>query len=431
MKRILGIALAAILLMLGYSFAAADGMARLHLSTDISQGNGGDIVTLSLSLTAENLGGMQTTIRWNEGYLTYVEDSAAYSDDFADSAALSMINDTAAGSIRLVYGNTEGYTAENEAVFSAQFRLSDDVSGDTTFSFDGVKLTDASSSLAAMEFETVEATVTTPAYYAGNVYLYLNSDHSSPRIGDVVTVSMHVDSSDYSVGSLQGTVSYDTEVFEYVNDSAVFSDAASDAAFTQDINANTPGMLKFAYGSLEGCPNGTLMTAQFKVIGDRQSYSYICLSDAMATNTETGRLSKMDCYTSDAFFSIQKHPEVLYYTAKIDESGVYNGETITLKISAEGITLGGFQATLSYNPDELEYVEGSGAFTDAFADKASISMVNDATAGAIKLIYSSTEGFTPDGGDIFTAQFSIRRCGVDFEPIVLAGIKTTNASADE
>ena len=429
MRKILTVALALLLLM-GCAAAAEEGSVQLNLSADIAEGYGGDVVTLSLSLTAENLGGLQTTVGWNEGYLTYIEDSAAFAEDFTADAEMGIINDAAEGSIRLVYGNTSGYTAENECVFTAQFRLNDDTAGYTVFELSDTKATDASAELNAMTVEASEAGVQTLLYDAGNVYLTLCSDTSEMYVGDVVTIILDMSADGSDVGSLQGTIHFDPTMLEYVADSAAFSDAAVDAAFTQIINDDAEGQLSFVYGSLTGCPQGTLMTAQFEIISDWNEYGYMWLSDAKATNAETDRLSMMNCWAYDMSFCIQRRPDVLYYTTRIDETGIYNGDTAALKISADGVTMGGLQATVCYNPDQLEYVADSAAFADAFADCAAISMINDSVAGEIKLIYSSTDGYSPDGEDIFAAEFTVKTCEVDIDPITVSDIKTTNASSD-
>ena len=62
--------------------AQAQGEAALTLSSSAGSGYGGDEITVSLALTAENLGGLQTSLIWNSGYLTYVEGSAAFSSAF-------------------------------------------------------------------------------------------------------------------------------------------------------------------------------------------------------------------------------------------------------------------------------------------------------------------------------------------------------------
>lgn len=431
MKKYLCTALIAILLAVSCTCAQAGQMAQLTLTTDISEGYGADIVTLSLKMSAQNLGGMQTTIRWNDGYLTYVEDSAEFADAFAADAMMCMINDSTPGSLRLVYGNVSGYNADNETVFTAKFRLNDNTSGNTVFSFADTKLTDASAELSTIQCETAGATVRTQVYNPGSVSLRLERDVYRPTYGDVVTVTMKVTPSGAEVGSLQGTITYDPAVFEYVADSAVFSEDAEKAAFIHLINSNEAGALKFVYGSLTGCPEGVFLTVKFKVIGEKNTYSYVRLADAKATNTETDRLSQMTCSTSYASFNIQQRLNMIKYTARIEETGVHNGASVVLRISADGVDVGGLQATVSYNPEQLEYMKGTATLTDAFTDAASICMVNDATSGKIRLVYLNTDGYTPDGADIFTAEFVVKTCDTELDPITMDGIKTTNASAEE
>lgn len=67
---------------------------------------------------------LQTSLSWNTGCLNYVEGSASFSDAFTKDAMVSQINPSE-GCIRLAYGNTKGYTAQNETVFTAKFRLAE------------------------------------------------------------------------------------------------------------------------------------------------------------------------------------------------------------------------------------------------------------------------------------------------------------------
>lgn len=411
-------------------FAAAEEPAQLRIELDRTEGYGGDLVTLSLYLTAENLGGLQTTIQWNGGYLSYVEGSAAFDAAFTQNAQMSMINDDLENGIRLVYGNTAGYSAADALIFTAQFQLSSGVNGATTFAFSDTKLTNASVDLAQLAVETSGAAVTTSIYSAGDAYLRLSRDVAQPYIGDTITVSMHVSSTGDPIGSLQGTITYDTSIFEYVEGSAAFSEAGQASAFTQIINADTDGQLNFVYGSLTGCPEGDLLSMQLKVIGGQNGYRYIQLQDAKASNVSADHLTMMTCHTTNAYVYPQLRPEVLYYTLKQDAATVSHGDTVTLNLSAEGVAFGGLQVTLNYNAEQLEYVDGSAAFTSDFASSAAISMVNDSAAGVIKLIYSNVGGYTPIGEDIFTAQFVVKDC-IEVDPVTLTDIKTTNTSADD
>ena len=64
MRKILALTLVSILLILFCgAYVSAESAALLKLETDITEGYGGDVVTLSLRLSAEKLGGIQTDIQ--------------------------------------------------------------------------------------------------------------------------------------------------------------------------------------------------------------------------------------------------------------------------------------------------------------------------------------------------------------------------------
>jgi len=432
LKHLTRILLLALLLCLCCTPAAQAEGAALTLSSSADVGYGGDEITISLALTAESLGGLQTTLTWNSGYLTYVEDSAAFSDIFTASAMTSMINDNVENRITLVYGNTSGYTAESEVIFTARFLLTEDVSGDTVFSLTGTKATDASSSLTSLDVETGTACVTTQIFDAGQVSMSIETSDGSPRLGSRITIMVNLASCSEAVGSLQGTLRYDPSILEYVAGSAAFSDEASSLAFTKMINDSKTGEIRYVYAAMNGFSGYQFITMEFDVIGGVNGWCELWLQDLKATNARTDRLALMNTDYWSCYLSPQGEPDTLYLTTWLYEGGYYvpYGSTVTLAIRADGLTFGGLQAVVNYNPDQLTYVPGSAAYSSAFRQGASVTMINDAATGQLKLVYANSNGYTPDNSDIFTAQFVINEIGYLGDPITLSGLKATNTGAD-
>lgn len=407
---------------------AENAPVDMALTLSADEGYGGDEITLSLVLTAQQLGAVQTTIAWNEGYLSYVEGSAAFTDAFTASAAAVMIGENNPGSLRLVYANTNGYTAQQEVVFTARFRLAEGVSGYTTFTMASTKATNAASSLEELAVQTGSAQVYTKVFSAGSAYASVTPASTRPDVGSTIGVDVSL-RADERIGSLQGTLVYDPNVFEYVADSAVFSDAYLSAAFTQLINTATPGRIQFVYASTTGCESGAALHLQLKVIGGVDHSSRISLEDMKVTNARTDHLALMNCYPSGVTLYPQGLPNVVYYTLSRQETQVAWGDTVTLRLSASGVKLGGLQGVIGYNAQQLTYVPGSAAFTPAFKTGAMISLINDQTPGKISLVYSIPDGYTPDGSDIFTARFVVNALGA-LDPITFTGVHSTNAEAD-
>lgn len=431
MKHLTSVFLLALLLCLCCLPAAqAEGTAILTLTSSADSGYGGDEITLSLALTAENLGGLQTALTWNSGYLTYVEGSAAFSDSFTQSAMTSMINDSGENRITLVYGNTGGYTAQDEVIFTARFLLNEDVSGDTTFTLSGTKASDASSSLSALSVETSTACVTTQIFDAGSVMMNVEVSESSPRLGSRITVTLNLYSYTEAVGSLQGSFRYDPNVLQYVTGSAAFSEDASSTAITKLINDSTAGKINFVYASTSGCTAYEFITMEFEVIGGVNNWYNLTVDSMKATNARTDHLALMNAGCWSASLWPQGEPDTVYLTTWLHEGGyVPCGSTVTLALRADGMTFGGLQCVVNYDPDQLSYVPGSAAYSAAFREDASITMINDATDGQLRLVYANPNGYTPDNSDILTAQFVIRETGY-LNDITLTGLKATNTGAD-
>lgn len=410
--------------------AQAEGGAVLELSSSAATGYGGDEITVSLALTADSLGGLQTTLAWNEGYLTYVEGSAEFAETFTENAMTSMINDGTDGRITLVYGNTSGYTAEAEVVFTARFLLTENASGDTTFSLEGTKATDASADLASLSVETATATVTTQIFDAGSVNLSIATTDSSPRIGETFTVTLKVSSFTDTVGSMQGVLVYDPAVLKYVEDSAAFSEEASSAALTKLINTGTAGEVRFVYASMDGCSTGAFITLDFEVVGGVNGSYKLKVDELKATNTQTDHLALMNATCGNCWIYPEGEPDTVYLTTYMPSGRYcYCGDTITVMIRAEGIAFGGLQGVLNYNTEQYAYVDGSAAYTSAFKSDATITMINGATAGQIRLVYTNANGYEPDGSDVFTAQFVVKKSG-SLDKITLSDLKASNAGAE-
>ena len=100
-----------------------------------------------------------------------------------------------------------------------------------------------------------------------------------------------------------------------------------------------------------------------------------------------------------------------------------NGEAFRVELIAEEITIGGLQATISYDPSAAQCV--SAAFAEPFRSAAMIQMVNRSEPGSIKLVYSSTEGYSAAGEVIFAAEFTAEEGQI---VLTLADAKCTNVN---
>ena len=432
MKHLIRTCLLALLLCLCILCAAQAQSASLTLSSSAQSGYGGDEITVSLALTAEEVGGLQTTLTWNSGCLTYVEGSAAFSDAFISGTMMAMINDGSENSITLVYGNINGYTAQDEVIFTARFRLNDGVSGDTTFSLISTKATDASASLSALMMETNTVCVSTAIFDAGSVCVGISVSNTSPNFGKRTTVTLTLESCTEAIGSLQGTFHYDPNVLQYVPGSAAFSDEASAAGMTMLINADTPGEVRFVYASVSGYSSYRLVSMEFEVIGGVNSRTTLYMDGLKATNARTDRLAMMNVSSYGYSISPQGEPSTVYLTTWLHEGNyiyVDFGSQVTLGVNADGRTFSGLQAVISYDPEWFSYVPGSAAFTDGFMEGASITLINDSVAGELRLVYVNPDGYTPDTSEIFTAKFVTRKRGTT-PKITVTTAKATNTGAE-
>ena len=317
---ILSLLLCLIMLVSAVPAAQAQGEAALTLSSSAGSGYGGDEITVSLALTAENLGGLQTSLIWNSGYLTYVEGSAAFSSAFTSSSMTAMINDSTANRITLVYSNTNGYTAEDEVIFTARFLLKEGVNGETEFSLTGTKASDASADLTALSITTTPVTVLTEIFDAGSVTLDISLTDSYPRIGETVTVNVALSSCSEPVGSLQGTFKYNPNVLKLVDGSAVFSTEASAAAYTKMINTSTAGEVRFVFAAMNGYSEYNFITMEFEVIGGVDKWTSLSMENLKATNARTDHLALMNTNCWSNSLCPQGEPDTLYLTTHLVDS---------------------------------------------------------------------------------------------------------------
>lgn len=409
--------------------AQAASSASLTLSASAASGYGGDEVTLSLRMTASSMGGLQTDITWNTGYLSYVEGSAAFADKFSSSAMIAQAN-AQEGCLRLLYANTDGYTAQDEVIFTARFRLTEGVSGTTSFALSNTKMTDAAASVNAMEVSTQGTSVYTQVFEPGIAWINLSCSDCWPKLGDTVTVQLSLSSSGPAIGSVQGAIEYDASVLELEADSVVFTDAAESAAFTKSLNTAENGKIQFVYAAMNGCPTSALLEMRFKVVGGVYGNTVISLTNAKATNAETDHLEQMECYPGSLWLYPQPVSNQVTYTLAIAPGTICADEALTLVLTAQGQTFGGMQGTLTYDASQMEYVSGSAAFADAFAKNADVKLINDSKSGQIQLVYANADGYTPDGSGIFTVQFRLlKESGLT--PVTLSSLKTTNAGSAE
>ena len=98
------------------------------------------------------------------------------------------------------------------------------------------------------------------------------------------------------------------------------------------------------------------------------------------------------------------------------------GEGFLVELLADGLTIGGLQATIGYDPAAARCT--SAAFTDAFRARAMIQMVHCDDAGHIRLVFSSTEGYAAAGETIFAAVFTAAEAGEIV--LSLSDVKCTN-----
>lgn len=406
---------------------AATG-ASLTVSTSAASGYGGDEITLSIRMTASAMGGLQTNLTWNTGYLTYVEDSAAFADAFKSSAMIAQVN-AQAGCLRLLYASTAGYTAQDEVIFTAKFRLTEGVNGTTSFSLADTKMTDAATSVNAMDVTVQGADVYTQVYDPGTVWTYLSGSDQWPMLGDTVTVQLAFGTSGPAIGSVQGTISYDPAILALEADGAAFTDEAEAAAFTKSLNMSEDGQIQFVYAAMDGCPS-SLMELRFQVVGGVNDSTVISVSNLKATNADAAHLSAMECYTSSLLIWPQPAENHVYYTLKVAPGTTCADEVLTLALYAKGSAFGGLQGTLTYDASQLEYVSGSAAFTDDFAQSADVKLINAAQAGQIQLVYASAEGYAPSGDAIMTVQFRLLE-DTNLSPVELTGLKTTTDGSSD
>ena len=426
MKRLFLLAVCVALCLCSVVSAQARGNASLILESSTASAYGGDEITISVRMTAENMGGLQTNLTWDESYATYLEGSAAFSGAFKANAMIAQVN-AREGNLSLLYASTKGYTAQDEVVFTAKFRLAEHVNGYASFTLNGTKMTDAAASVNAMSVSAQGVSVYTQVYNAGEAYITLNSDQQWPAVGDVVTVWTEVWSYGTAIGSVQGTITYDPSVLELVKDSVKFTEAASAAAYAKSLNTSAEGTIRFVYAAMEGVPTSELLEMHFKVIGTQ--YTGINLSDVKATNADTDRLTAMTCWTGDLWI----YPQIDYgqavYTLQVAPGVSCSDEVITLVLMEQGAPIGGMQGTLTYDTAQMEYIAGSAAFVDSFAAGADIKMINDTKAGQIKLVYANTQGYSPNGAAILTLQFRLK-AQEKLTPVVLTNLKTTTPGSN-
>lgn len=96
-----------------------------------------------------------------------------------------------------------------------------------------------------------------------------------------------------------------------------------------------------------------------------------------------------------------------------------------LDLIASDVTIGGLQATITYDP-RLASCTGA-AFADEFLSSAMVKMIHQ-SEGSIRLVFSSPEGYQAQGEAIFAADFS----AAQFARITLTltDVKCTNADAE-
>lgn len=426
MKRVFLLLVCVALCLCGLTCAQAGGNASLILESSTTSAYGGDEITISIRMTADNMGGLQTSLTWDTSYATYVEGSAVFSNVFKANAMIAQAN-AREGSISLLYASTTGYDAQDEVVFTAKFRMAEQVYGYANFTLSGTKMTDASASVNAMSVSVQDVSVYIQVYHPGEAYVTLYCDQQWPMVGDVVTVRTEVWSNYAKIGSVQGTITYDPSVLELVKDSVKFTDAASAAAYTKSLNTSTDGTIRFVYAAMDGVPTSGLLEMQFKIVGTQ--YTGVTLSNVKVTNAETDRLTAMTCWSQDVWI----YPQIDYgqavYTLQVAPGVSCGDDILTLQLTEHGAPIGGMQGTITYDTAQMEYIAGSATFVDSFAAGADIKMINDTKVGQIKMVYANTQGYSPNGAAILTLQFRLK-AQENLTPVVLTNLKTTTPGSN-
>lgn len=96
-----------------------------------------------------------------------------------------------------------------------------------------------------------------------------------------------------------------------------------------------------------------------------------------------------------------------------------------LELVATDVTIGGLQATITYDPSLASCI--GAAFADEFLSSAMVKM-NHQGEGSIRLVYSSPEGYQAQGEAIFAADFSATQAARI--TLTLTDVKCTNADAE-
>jgi len=110
---------------------------------------------------------------------------------------------------------------------------------------------------------------------------------------------------------------------------------------------------------------------------------------------------------------------------KLQMRTIRTDDGFRLELVAKDVTIGGLQATISYDPI-LASCTGA-AFADEFLSSAMVKMIHQGE-GDIRLVYSSPEGYQAQGEAIFTADFSAAHAAQI--TLTLTDVKCTNADAE-
>ena len=421
MKRVFLLLVCVALCLCGLTCAQAGDNAVLKLESSTTSAYGGDEITISLRMTADNMGGLQTSLTWDTAYAIYVEGSATFSTAFKASAMIAQAN-ARDGNISLLYASTTGYDAKDEVVFTAKFRLAEQAYGYADFALSGTKMTDASASVNAMSDSVQGVSVYTQVYHPGEAFVSIYSEDHTPIVGEVVAVRVDMWSYNAEIGSVQGQITYDPSVMELVKGSVKFKEAASAVAYVKNLNVSEAGTIQFVYATMEGVTRLELLEAQFRVVGAQDTS--IIVDNIIATNADTDRLAAMECVESGVWFEPWVDDSAAVYILQPASAISCSEEVVTIVLSERGAPIGGMQGTLTYDASQMEYIAGSAAFVDGFAAGADIKMINDTKVGQIKLVYVNTQGYSPQGAAILTLQFRLKGQET-LTPVILTNLKTT------
>ena len=368
-------------------------VASLTVKTDVPAAKAGDVITVSVDLSANSdLGALLFYLTYNPDEFEYVAGSAKVNGLFENEE----INDENSGEI-LCLGASSGSVNAAGTLLIAQFKVLKPCS-----SF-GIRVDEAIASdwddiTSAVNANSKGATV---ALYT-DAALTAKTDAALAKPGDIITVSVDL-SANSDLGCLDFSLIYNPDEFEYVAGSA-----KDNGLFGLDeVNDKNNGEISYV-GVTNTTINkaGTLLTAQFKVLKANSSFG-IRVDEAYNGNDDD---------VTYAVNANSKGATVALYTdaaltAKTDVASAKAGDIITVLVDLNANSdLGSLQFYLTYNPDEFEYVAESAEGCSVFG----MESVYGGVAGEISYV-GVTNTTINKAGTLLTAQFKVLKTNSSFD----------------